>query len=341
MLKNEDNHVERIVQKLTHGDTRTAARLITMAENGSLEMNYIMKQIYPHTGRATVIGITGAGGAGKSSLTNQLIGKFRKLEKKVGVIAVDPSSPFSGGALLGDRIRFQKHTMDKGVYLRSIASRGHLGGLARATTDVVRIMEAMGNDIIIIETLGVGQDEIDVIHVAQTCLLVLTPGMGDDIQAMKAGSMEIADIIVLNKFDLDGAESCLRNLEAALSRGRDKNEGRWFPPIIPAISSCPQNQQIIGINDLIGAIEAHQLYLKESRYEKKVLAKRIEHELGLIFKNEVEKLVFAGLKGTGRKRHYINAIMTREKDPYSVVEEVLEFFVKKREATPSSALLNK
>ncbi|MFH1114707.1 MAG: methylmalonyl Co-A mutase-associated GTPase MeaB [Pseudomonadota bacterium] len=324
MLNNDVDNQDKAVQRLTGGDVRTAARLITMVENNSVEAIGLMKRIYPFTGRAVVIGITGAGGAGKSSLINQLISRFRDLKKKVGVVAVDPSSPFSGGALLGDRVRFQRHTMDNGVYVRSIASRGYPGGLACATLDVVRIMEAMGNDVVIVETLGVGQDEIDIIHVAQTSLLVLTPGMGDDIQAMKAGVMEIADIIVLNKFDLDGAESCLRSLEASLSRSVKKEPGKWIPPVIPTISSCSQNQRIIGVDDLMKGIEAHQVFLKEGGNGEKARVKRIEHELGLIFKNEVERLVLAGLKGTNKRRKYIEAIMMRETDPYSVVEEVLE-----------------
>jgi LAO/AO transport system kinase len=329
MLKNDENNQEKIVRQLISGDVRTAARLITMVENSSVEIIGLMKRIYPFTGKATVIGITGAGGAGKSSLINQLINRFRKLRKKVGVVAIDPSSPFSGGALLGDRVRFRRHTLDNGVYVRSIASRGYLGGLARATLDVVRIMEAMGNDVVIVETLGVGQDEIDIIHVAQTCLLVLTPGMGDDIQAMKAGVMEIADIIVLNKFDLDGAESCLRSLEATLCRRVEKEHGKWIPRVIPTISSSAQNQKIIGIDDLMKGIEAHQLYLREGRNEEKAQMKRIEHELGLIFKNEVERLVLARLKGTNKKRKYIQDIMMRENDPYSVIEEVLGQLTKK------------
>jgi LAO/AO transport system kinase len=329
MLKNNENSREEMVQELIGGDVRTAARLITMVENGSVEAIGLMKRIYPFTGNATVIGITGAGGAGKSSLINQLISRYRELRKKVGVVAVDPSSPFSGGALLGDRVRFQKHTMDNGVYVRSIASRGHPGGLARATLDVVRIMEAMGNDVVVVETLGVGQDEIDIVHVAQTCLLVLTPGMGDDIQAMKAGVMEVADIIVLNKFDLDGAESCLRSLEASLSCCAGKQDGEWIPRVIPTVSSGAQNQRIVGVDDLMKEIEVHQLYLKEGRNGEKARAKRIEHELGLIFRNEVERMVLAGLRGTNKRRKYIKAIMMRESDPYSVIEEVLGNLTKK------------
>jgi len=328
MPRTDEEIPVNMIQRLVSGDVRAAARLITMAENCSGELNDLMKQIYPHTGKSTVIGITGPGGAGKSSLINQLICSFRKLEKSVAVIAVDPSSPFSGGAVLGDRLRFQGHTLDKGVYLRSIASRGYLGGLARATTDVVRIMEAMGKDVVIIETLGVGQDEIDIVHLARTCVLVLTPAMGDDVQAIKAGIMEIADIIVLNKFDLDGAESYLRNLEAVLSRRASQQREKWAPRVIPTISSCTQDQKVIGIDVLIAEIDAHQSYLKRSRNTEKVLTERVEQELRLMFKNEAERLVFAVLERTGKKQEYIDAITMKENDPYSAVEEVLRHFLR-------------
>lgn len=316
-----------LVARVIEGDRRAAARLITQIENGSPESNAWMKRLYPHAGNAMVIGVTGAGGSGKSSMVDHLIGRFRQQGKRVGVVAVDPSSPFSGGALLGDRIRFQRHSLDEGVYIRSMGSRGYLGGLARATTDVVRIMEAMGNQVVIIETLGVGQDEIDVIHLAQTCLLLLTPGMGDDIQAMKAGVIEIAHVIALNKSDLEGAESCLRSIEAALRSGGRRGEGAWMPRVIPTVAVGTRSTDILGIDELMVAIMEHQAFLRETRAMEQVQAGRIEQELGLIFRDEVEKLVFAGLKGTGRKREYIAAIMTGKTDPYSVVEEVLNEFV--------------
>lgn len=318
---------EEMVERLAQGDRRIAARLITMAENRSEKISELMKFIYPHTGKAMVIGLTGAGGSGKSTLIDRLIGQFRKRDMKVGVIAVDPSSPFSGGAVLGDRIRFQKHALDKGVYLRSMGSRGYLGGVARATSDVVRIIEAMGQDVIIVETLGAGQDEVDVFHVAQTCLLLLTPGMGDDIQAMKAGIMEIAHLIVLNKADLDGAEACLHGLEATLSMGVGDKKEDWFPRIIPTVAAGVREGQVQGIEELVEAIFAHQEYLRESRVIDQIQAKRVEQELGLIFKDELEKIVFAGLKGTGRKRAYIESIMAGKNDPYSVVDKVLKEFI--------------
>lgn len=319
--------LEEMADRLIAGDRRMAARLITMAENRSEKISELMKLIYPHTGKAMVIGLTGAGGSGKSTLIDRLIGEFRNRDMKVGVIAVDPSSPFSGGAVLGDRIRFQKHALDEGVYLRSMGSRGYLGGVARATNDAVRIIEAMGQDVIIVETLGAGQDEVDVFHVAQTCLLLLTPGMGDDIQAMKAGIMEIAHLIVLNKADLDGAEACLHSLEAILSMGLGDKLGGWQPRVIPTVAAGVREDQVQGVEELVEAIFAHQEYLHQSRTIDQIQAKRVEQELGLIFKDELEKIVFAGLKGTGRKRAYIEAIMAGRNDPYSVVEEVLKEFL--------------
>lgn len=328
MAVNKTLSPEEMAERLVQGDRPMASRLITMAENRSEKIGELMKRIYPHTGKAMVIGLTGAGGSGKSTLIDRLIGEFLKRGMRVGVIAVDPSSPFSGGAILGDRIRFQKHSMDDGVFIRSMGSRGYLGGLARAASEAVRIIEAMGQDVVIVETLGAGQDEVDVFHVAQTCLLLLTPGMGDDIQAMKAGIMEIAHLIVLNKADLDGAEAVLRSLQATLHMGLGDKQDGWIPRILPTVAAAGvREKQIQGVEELVEAILAHQAYLRESRTFDQVQAARIEQELGLIFKNEIEKIVFAGLKGTGRKRGYIEAIMAGRIDPYSVVEEVLKEFL--------------
>jgi GTPase len=324
MKKKQDPN--EMVKKLLAGDRRAAARLITLVEDEMDEHHEVMRQVYPHTGRAMILGITGAGGAGKSTLTDHLIHRFRAQGKKVGVIVVDPSSPFSGGAFLGDRIRLQSHSQDDGVYIRSLASRGYLGGLSRATHDVIRIMEAMGMQVIIVETLGAGQDEIDIIHIAHTCLLVLTPGMGDDIQAMKAGIMEIADIIALNKADLDGANSCIRHLQGVLSVGSFR-EGEWIPKVIPTVSVAGKPEDLRGIDELADAIAEHQAFLRKSRAIDKVKYDRVELELGLIFKDELEKLIFKGLKGTGKKKEYIESIINRKNDPYSVVEDVLNTYL--------------
>ena len=318
-----------MVDRLLAGDRRAAARLITLVENELDDHHEVMRLVYPHTGKAMILGITGAGGAGKSTLTDHVIGKFRDQGKKVGVVVVDPSSPFSGGAFLGDRIRLQSHSQDDGVYIRSMASRGYLGGLSRATYDVIRIMEAMGNEVVIVETLGAGQDEVDVIHIAHTCLVVVTPGMGDDIQAMKAGIMEIADVIVLNKADLDGANTSLRHLQGALTAGSFE-EGEWIPRVVSTVSAANKPENLQGIDDLVTTIAEHQTYLRKTREIDQVRYNRVEQELGLIFKDELQKLIFKGLKGTGKKREYINSIVQKRNDPYSVVEEVLNIYMVRR-----------
>ena len=315
-----------MVERLLAGDRRAAARVISWLEAEREECREILRRIYPHTGRSMILGITGAGGSGKSTLINHLISAFRGRGKSVGAVLVDPSSPFSGGAFLGDRIRMKTHAQDPGVFIRSLAARGYLGGLARATYDVIRVMEAAGMDVVLVETLGAGQDEIDIIHIAQTCLLVVTPGMGDDIQTLKAGIMEIADIIVLNKADLDGANNCLRHLEATLSDAAG-DDLKWVPRVIPTVSMAAKPEDIQGIAELVSAIEEHQGFLAKSRTIDQVRFERAEHELGLIFQDEVQRLVFDGLRGSGKKKEYIRAILAGNLDPYTVVDEVLNQFV--------------
>jgi len=316
--------IEETVEKIFAGDRRTAGRLITQLENGDEIGKELMKRLFSRTGRSMTLGLTGAGGSGKSNLLNHLIQRFRQMGKSVGVIAVDPSSPFSGGAFLGDRIRIQHHTRDDGVYIRSMASRGYLGGLARATTEVLRVMEAMGFNVVMVETLGAGQDEIDVIRLVQTCLLVTTPSMGDEIQALKAGIMEIGDIFVMNKSDLDGATQALRSIEAVLSLKASK-EGEWKPRVISTVATSGE-----GISDLVEGIMAHQDYLHNSDAMERAAFQRVEQELGLIFRDELERFIFKGLKGTGKKRRYIRNIIDGKSDPYTVIEEILEIFLRKR-----------
>jgi LAO/AO transport system kinase len=316
--------IPEAVEKIFSGDRRASGRLITRLEDGDEWAREVMKLLFPRTGRAITLGLTGASGSGKSSLVNHLIERFRQKGKRVGVIAVDPSSPFSGGAFLGDRIRFQSHTRDDGVFIRSMASRGYLGGVARATTDAMRVMEAMGFEVIMVETLGAGQDEIDVIRLVQTCLLVITPGMGDEIQALKAGIMEIGDIFVLNKSDLDGAIQVLRSIEATLLL-KPIQEGEWRPRVVSTVAISGE-----GIDDLVKEILAHQEYLHNSDAMERAAFQRVEQELGLIFRDELERVIFKGLKGTGKKRRYIRSVIDGKSDPYTVIEEILETFLKKR-----------
>lgn len=318
---------KELVDRLIKGDRRAAARAISLVENRSPLSSELMKLVYPHAGGAEIIGLTGSGGSGKSTLIDRLLTGFRAQDRKVGVVAVDPSSPFTGGAILGDRIRFQRHTGDEGVFIRSMGSRGHLGGLSRAANDAVRIMEAMGNQVVLVETLGAGQDEIEIINLAQTCLLVVTPGMGDDIQAMKAGIMEIAHIIVLNKSDLDGAETTLRSLEATLGLSPGHEAG-WPTRVVPTVAASSGAKEAKGIEELLTAIAEHQTHLRESQELERLRAARVERELGLVLKDELERLIFQGLKGSGRKKAYIHSILEGKADPYSVVEEVLSSLVK-------------
>jgi LAO/AO transport system kinase len=314
--------VEEKVDRILAGDRRIAARLITNLEDGDDTAKEVMKRLYPRTGRARTIGLTGAGGAGKSSLLDHLIREFRRKGRRVGVVMVDPSSPFSGGAFLGDRIRIQHHSRDEGVFIRSMASRGYLGGLARAAYEAIHVMEAMGFDTILVETLGAGQDEVDIIRLVETCLLVTTPGMGDDIQALKAGIMEIGDIFVLNKADLDGAIQALRSIEAALTL-KSVPEGQWQPRLISTVAKTGE-----GIPELMEAIQAHREHLKKSKALEKLAFQRVEQELGLLFKEELERVIFKGLKGTGLKKRYIAGILAGKSDPYSVIEEVMGKFIR-------------
>src|SRR2546422_9853829 len=238
----------RLIDRITAGDVTAVARAISKVEEGVPGSSELMKQIFSRTGRALVVGITGAPGAGKSSLVDKLAAFYRAQGQRVGIIAVDPSSPFTGGAILGDRIRMQALSLDKGVFIRSMATRGNLGGLARATVDAVAILDAAGFQKIIVETVGVGQDETEIIKTADVCVVVLVPGMGDDVQTMKAGIMEIGDVFVINKADREGVLQTEKELEALL--GLATREDQWQPPIVKTVAT--ENQ---GTRDLAAAID--------------------------------------------------------------------------------------
>lgn len=318
-----DIHVEEWAQKVRENDRKAAAKLISSLERKEEVARAVLKHICIPTGKVMVLGVTGSAGTGKSCLVSCLIGALRKKGKTVGVIAVDPSSPFTGGAFLGDRLRMQAHGRDKGVYIRSMASRGYLGGLARGTVDAMRVMEAMGHDVVLVETSGTGQDEIDVARLVQTCILVLTPTMGDDIQAMKAGIMEVAQIIVLNKADIPGKEKALLDLDLAL-RMRPATEDGWSVPIVPTVATTEQ-----GIVELFDRIEAHQTHIRKGDGLKKFAFRKAEEEGSILIKDEIERVIFNHIRGTGLRRKYLDMIVAGKIDPYTAVEEVMSRFIKK------------
>src|SRR3954451_14800871 len=238
--------VEELVESARSGEARAVARLVTLIENASPVLREVMAGLMPYVGHAEVIGLTGSPGVGKSTSTAALVAAYRARDRRVGVLAVDPSSPFSGGALLGDRVRMQEHANDPGVYIRSMASRGHLGGLSAATPQAVRVLDAAGCDVVLIETVGVGQSEVEVAATADTSVVLLAPGMGDGIQAAKAGILEIGDVFVVNKADRDGADATVRELGHMLALGESREPGDWRPPIVKTVAATGQ-----GIDDFM------------------------------------------------------------------------------------------
>ncbi|MGY5853013.1 MAG: methylmalonyl Co-A mutase-associated GTPase MeaB [Candidatus Thorarchaeota archaeon] len=299
---------------------RHLARLISMIEDEDSQAMEALSKLYKHTGKGHIIGVTGPPGSGKSSLVTKLTAEFRKRSKTIGIICVDPSSPFTGGALLGDRIRMQEHSLDDEVYVRSMGTRGHLGGLSRATSDAVRAIDAFGKEIIFVETVGAGQSEVEVIDVAHTVIVTDVPGSGDDIQAIKAGIMEIADIFVVNKSDLAGAEKKVTEIEAMLDI--DPRERPWRPPVL-----LTNSRKGHGIPELVDSIIAHLEYLKESGdYQKKGL-QRSRDELEELMKYKLTQELSLKLQGKPEYEEAIKQIAKRKKDPYTVAEQLITEFL--------------
>jgi len=303
--------------KVLQGDVRAISRAITAIENHSPESEHLLKQLFPHTGQAYLTGITGAPGTGKSTLVDRLAAVHRKRTERVGIVAVDPTSPYSGGAILGDRIRMQGHASDAGIFIRSMATRGFLGGLARSTAEVALLLDAAGKRQVLIETVGVGQDEVDIVRLADCVLVVLVPGLGDDIQSMKAGLMEIGDIFVLNKSDREGADRLEEQLHAMLSLVMPRDG--WHPPVVRTVAT--ENR---GIDDLASIIEIFRKHFESSGERRK---KRIEHwknRLVEMLESRLLEKVLGGKDGEARLGELAAAVAERKKDPFSAVTELLK-----------------
>lgn len=309
---------------------RSASRLIRDIEDKLPDVKSKIKKLYAHTGKSFIIGITGAPGAGKSTLTDALITQFRRQNKTVGVLAVDPTSPFTGGAILGDRIRMQKHAEDAGVFVRSLATRGALGGLSQAAGNAIHVMEAMGKDIILVETVGIGQQEIDIINHAHTVAVVLVPGMGDEIQTMKAGLMEIADIFVINKANRAGAKQLQMELDTMLSLS-DKAADGWKPPVVLVGDAFDPQSFAEDTAALAQKIEEHHRYLQQSGMLTERMHRKALAEIHEALKSCLLEPIIESLTTSGDMKRFAEKIKTRKADPYTVAEEIAQRFFKRQE----------
>ncbi|HLZ90231.1 MAG TPA: methylmalonyl Co-A mutase-associated GTPase MeaB [Candidatus Acidoferrum sp.] len=313
MSQSTENWAERVCL----GDVRAIARAITAIENHEAAAEELLRRLFPRTGKAYLTGVTGAPGTGKSTLVDRLAAHYRAKQEQVGVIAVDPTSPYSGGAILGDRIRMQGHASDSGMFIRSMATRGFLGGLARATAEVSLLLDAAGKQQVLIETVGVGQDEIDIVRLADCVVVMLVPGMGDDIQNMKAGLMEIGDIFVLNKADREGADRLEQQLNAMLSLVMPRDG--WHPPVVRTVAS--ENKGIDALAETIGRFGKHF----ESSGERK--RKHVEHwkeRLIELLESRLLQRALGGAGGEGRLAELAEEVAERKKDPFSAVNEILK-----------------
>ncbi len=316
-----------IIEKIVSGDVRTIARILRDIDDEVPSAMDILRELYPHTGKAYVVGFTGSPGVGKSALVDQIAVNYRRAAKTVGILAVDPTSPFTGGAILGDRIRMQRHFLDPGVFIRSLATRGHFGGLSRSTNDMVNVLDAAGKDVIIVETVGVGQDEVEIANSAHTTVLVTVPGMGDEIQAIKAGVMEIGNIFVVNKADREGSRKTVRELMNLIElSARRNNGGDWVPLIVQTEAIKAR-----GIEELYEAIGKHRAYLLSTHTEnwRQILEKRARIQLMGVLKDQAFKTILERVEGRGDSLdEMVQKIVDKESDPYTIVQQIIDMELK-------------
>jgi LAO/AO transport system kinase len=290
---------------------------MTMIENGAEEAKAVLRSLYAHTGSAYLVGITGPPGSGKSTLTDRLTEELRRRGKSVGIVAVDPTSPFTGGAILADRIRMQRHSLDPAVFIRSMATRGHLGGLARATSDIVDVLDAAGKEVILIETVGVGQDEVEVVGTAHTCVVVSVPGLGDEVQVIKAGVLEIGDVFVVNKADREGAGRAATELEMMLHMAPDT--GGWTPKVRQTVATTGE-----GVPELLDVIFEHKAFLEERDLRRRKGRDRRERAFLALLQETLAARAIERVQRNGSMRDLLQQIAERRIDPYTAVEQILE-----------------
>ncbi|MEU5542206.1 methylmalonyl Co-A mutase-associated GTPase MeaB [Streptomyces sp. ISID311] len=310
--------VPQLVEQARQGRPRAVARLISLVEGASPELREVMAALAPLTGNAYVVGLTGSPGVGKSTTTSALVSAYRKTGKRVGVLAVDPSSPFSGGALLGDRVRMSEHASDPGVYIRSMATRGHLGGLAWAAPQAIRVLDAAGCDVVLVETVGVGQSEVEIASQADTSVVLLAPGMGDGIQAAKAGILEIGDVYVVNKADRDGADATARELNHMLGLGESRAPGDWRPPIVKTVAARGE-----GVDEVVEALEKHRAWMEERGVLAERRRARAAHEVETIAVTALRERI-GDLRGDRRLDALAERIVSGEMDPYRAADELVD-----------------
>jgi len=307
--------IQQLVKGVLRGDKRSIARAISLVENNEPEAQKLMALLYPKTGKAYVVGITGPPGAGKSTLIEKLVKELRNRGKNVGVVAVDPTSPFTGGAFLGDRVRMQDLSVDPGVFIRSMATRNFPGGLAKATKDALRVLDASGKDVVIVETVGAGQSEVEVVKVAHTVVVVLAPGLGDDIQAIKAGQMEIGDIFVVNKADRENADKAVSDIEAMLELATEK--AGWKPPVVKTSAFTGE-----GIAQLLEHSDQHRAYLRTGVLDER-RRERVENELVDALRERITESILSDLRSKSEWKRLTRRILTRQTDPYTAADELL------------------